>query len=84
MVGKGLVRLARVGGRAQATTPTELNHSARRWREAATLGNNRKMKTTLKELWRGGDGWDATPSELNYFGERFPRVAPKAFGATLG
>jgi hypothetical protein len=23
-----------------------------------------KTKTTLKELWQGGGGWDATPSEL--------------------
>jgi hypothetical protein len=51
-----------------------LRHSAQRWRDlprrsaaekgAATLGNNRKIKTTLKELCQGGGGFDATPSEL--------------------
>ena len=35
------------------STPTELGHSAQRWSEAATLGERAKMKTTLKELWRG-------------------------------
>jgi hypothetical protein len=74
---KGWARTAKFGGRLQRPTPTELRHSAQHWREAATLGNNRKMKTTLKELWRGGGGFDE-------IGERFPRVASKAFGATLG
>jgi len=36
-------------------------------RSRATLGCNTKMKTTLKELWRGGGGLDATPFSVDEF-----------------
>jgi len=71
------------GNEAQST-PTELCHSAQRWRAAATLGGDGKTKSTLKELCPDGVGLDATPSALMIWWGRFPRVAPKAFGATTG
>jgi hypothetical protein len=41
-----------------------------------------KMKTTLKELQRGGGGFDATPSALRNLWGRFPRAgAPRLSGA---
>jgi hypothetical protein len=37
-------------------------------------GGMGKMKTTLKELQRGGGGFDATPSALRNLWGRFPRI----------
>ena len=57
----------------RASTPTELCHSAQRWRSepdgrgATTLGERSKIKTTLKELWRRDGEMDATPSALKTF-----------------
>jgi len=45
----------------------ELRHSAQRWSEATTLGDDVKLKTILKELWQRGSGW--------LICGQFPRVA---------
>jgi hypothetical protein len=41
------------------------------------------MKTTPKELWRRGSGFDATPSALMNWWERFPRVGAPCLPARI-